>query len=217
MVDTPSGSSPTRPSARRSSGAKAVPRFRIGIASTAVPRARTRSTGPSRVLRNSYGREVMGPWLLASAWHDQDRDRRLPYQRRGDRAEQDATDRAVAPGAADQQVDAPLADHRELVDHLAVEQLTGRLHPFGEFGEGPVQRLLVFLAHLDGDGLLLGPDDLWHEPVGMDADDRVQGEGQARPCRQVGGVADGLVAVGGVDEGHPTAVARRCPAGGTRA
>src|SRR6266540_1398063 len=61
MVDTPSGSSPTRPSARRSSRVKAVPRFRMGVASTEVPRARTRSSGPFGVLTNSYGRSVMPP------------------------------------------------------------------------------------------------------------------------------------------------------------
>jgi hypothetical protein len=53
MVDTPSGSSPTRPRARRSARVKAVPRFRIGVASTEVPRARTRSTVPSGVVANS--------------------------------------------------------------------------------------------------------------------------------------------------------------------
>jgi hypothetical protein len=36
-----------------------VPRFSIGIDSTEVPRARTRSTDPSGVLRNSYGRSIM--------------------------------------------------------------------------------------------------------------------------------------------------------------
>src|SRR4029450_10246639 len=61
MVETPSGSSPTRPRARRSSRVKAVPRFRIGVASTEVPRARTRTAGPSGVVANSYGRSVMVP------------------------------------------------------------------------------------------------------------------------------------------------------------
>jgi hypothetical protein len=37
----------------------------------------------------------------------------------------------------------------------------------------------------------------------VDGDDRVQGEGQARPGGQVGGVADRLLGVGGADEGDP--------------
>jgi hypothetical protein len=61
MVETPWGSSPTRPSARRSSGVKAVPRLSIGVPSTENPRARTRTTGPSGVLANSYDRSVMPP------------------------------------------------------------------------------------------------------------------------------------------------------------
>ena len=36
-----------------------------------------------------------------------------------------------SPGAADEQVDTPLTDHREFVDHLAVEQLAGRLDAVG--------------------------------------------------------------------------------------
>ena len=61
MVDTPYGSSPTSPRARRSSGVNAVPRLSIGVPRTENPRARTRSTGPSAVVRNSNGRSVMAP------------------------------------------------------------------------------------------------------------------------------------------------------------
>src|SRR5215207_7895123 len=75
-------------------------------------------------------------------------DRRLLDQGRRDGAEQDPSDRAVAAGAADEQVDTALADHGELVDHLTEQQLAGSPHAAGEAGDHLVEGLAVGLAHL---------------------------------------------------------------------
>src|SRR4029450_8672862 len=173
MVDTPCGSSPTSPSARRSSGVNAVPRLSIGVPRTENPRARTRSTGPSSMVRHSNGRSLMthclrgappGPGPTPAA----------PAQpapcRAGPRGARRATVGRTPPAPPPPQVPPPGPHHRELVDDLAVDQLTGRPDLPGQPGQGAVQRLLVLLAHLDGDRLLLRPDEFGDGPGGVRGD-----------------------------------------------
>src|SRR5215213_12043236 len=177
ILDTPSGSSPTRPRVRRSSRVKAVPRFRIGVASTEVPRARTRTAGPSGVVANSYGRSVMWPSLPGLGTSLAERRRwgrsRHLYPERPDVSElADADGGQLAPVAA--ALDAPERQPRVGGDDAVDEQRAGLYLPpqppaplevaGPDAGPQPVGGVV---GQLDGLLLVLGPDHGRHRAEGL--------------------------------------------------